>query len=41
MRNMCDLGIPVELGSGVAAAQAHYRQTARPVDLSAGTAAAM
>ncbi len=38
---MRDLGIPVELGSGVAAAQEHYRATARPVDLNAGVAAAM
>ncbi len=38
---MRDLGIPVELGSGVAAAQEHYRATARPVDLNAGIAAAM
>jgi len=34
---MCDVGIPIELGSGVAAAQAHYRKTAKPVDM--GTAA--
>ena len=38
---MRDLGIPVELGAGVAAAQEHYRQTARPVDLAQGTAASM
>ena len=38
---MKDLGIAVELGSGVAAAQEHYRTTARPVDLSAGVAAAV
>ena len=30
---MADLGIAVELGSGVAAAQSYYRQTARPVGL--------
>ena len=33
---MCDLGIPIELGSGVAAAQEYYRKTARPVDMSLG-----
>jgi alanine-glyoxylate transaminase/serine-glyoxylate transaminase/serine-pyruvate transaminase len=38
---MCDLGIPVELGSGVAAAQAYYRQTARPVELARAAAASM
>ncbi len=38
---MRDLGIAVELGSGVAAAQEHYRQTARPLDLSQGIAASM
>jgi alanine-glyoxylate transaminase/serine-glyoxylate transaminase/serine-pyruvate transaminase len=31
---MRDVGIPVELGSGVAAAQDYYRKTARPVELS-------
>jgi len=31
---MRDIGIPIELGSGVAAAQDYYRKTARPVDLS-------
>ncbi len=36
---MCDLGIPIELGSGVAAAQAYYRKTARPVDMSLGRVA--
>jgi len=30
---MKDLGIDIELGSGVAAAQAHYRTAARPVAL--------
>lgn len=30
---MCDLGIAIRPGSGVAAAQEYYRQTARPVDL--------
>jgi alanine-glyoxylate transaminase/serine-glyoxylate transaminase/serine-pyruvate transaminase len=38
---MCDLGIPVELGSGVGAAQAYYRQTARPVELARAAAASM
>ena len=38
---MRDLGIAIELGSGVAAAQEHYRQTARPLDLSFGVAANM
>ncbi len=38
---MRDLGIPIELGSGVAAAQEHYRRTARPFDLSLGIAASM
>ncbi len=38
---MRDLGIDIELGSGVAAAQEHYRQTARPLDLSFGIAANM
>lgn len=38
---MRDLGIPLDLGSGVAAAQEYYRQTARPVSLSQGTAASM
>ncbi len=38
---MRDLGIPVELGTGVAAAQEHYRQTARPVDLKRAVAASM
>ncbi len=30
---MADLGISIELGSGVAAAQSYYRQSARPVEL--------
>jgi alanine-glyoxylate transaminase/serine-glyoxylate transaminase/serine-pyruvate transaminase len=38
---MCDLGIPIELGSGVAAAQTYYRKTARPVDMSLGRIAAI
>ncbi len=38
---MRDLGIAVEPGSGVAAAERHYRATARPVDMSAGATAAM
>ncbi|MEE8188387.1 MAG: L-aspartate--glyoxylate aminotransferase BhcA [Kiloniellales bacterium] len=38
---MRDLGIAVEPGSGVAAAEEHYRATARPVDMSAGATAAM
>ena len=38
---MRDLGIAIELGSGVAAAQEHYRQTARPFDLSLGITASM
>ena len=36
---MKDLGISIELGSGVAAAQEHYRQTARPVELYSGATA--
>ena len=31
---MRDVGIPVEAGSGVAAAEEHYRATARPVEVS-------
>ena len=31
---MRDLGIDIELGSGVAAAQAHYRATAKPAEIS-------
>ncbi len=38
---MRDLGIAVELGSGVAAAQEYYRQTARPVDMPLASAASM
>jgi alanine-glyoxylate transaminase/serine-glyoxylate transaminase/serine-pyruvate transaminase len=38
---MRDLGIQVEPGSGVAAAQEHYRATAKPVDMSAAATAAM
>jgi len=38
---MRDLGIQVEAGSGVAAAQEHYRATARPVDMSRAATAAM
>jgi len=36
-----DIGIPIELGSGVAAAQEYYRKTARPVDMSLGRIAAI
>ena len=36
---MKDLGIAVELGSGVAAAQEYYRQTARPVAIHEGATA--
>ncbi|HMB76260.1 MAG TPA: aminotransferase class V-fold PLP-dependent enzyme, partial [Kiloniellaceae bacterium] len=36
---MKDLGIPVELGSGVAAAQAHYRATAKPIEIYDGLSA--
>ena len=38
---MRDVGIDIELGSGVAAAQEHYRQTARPVDISPRATASM
>ena len=38
---MRDLGIAVELGSGVAAAQEYYRQTAQPVDMPLALAANM
>ncbi|MGF1611415.1 MAG: L-aspartate--glyoxylate aminotransferase BhcA [Kiloniellales bacterium] len=38
---MRDLGIDVEAGSGVAAAQEYYRKTAKPVDLGKAVAAAM
>jgi len=37
---MRDLGIDVEAGSGVAAAEEYYRSTAKPVELSAKAAAA-
>jgi len=37
---MRDLGIPVEAGSGVAAAEEHYRKTARPTALLAPAATA-
>lgn len=36
---MRDIGIAIEPGSGVAAAEEYYRQTARPVDLTKATAA--
>jgi alanine-glyoxylate transaminase/serine-glyoxylate transaminase/serine-pyruvate transaminase len=36
---MCDLGIAIRPGSGVAAAQEYYRQTARPIDLGDSVAA--
>ena len=36
---MKDLGIPLELGSGVAAAQAHYRATAKPTEITDGVSA--
>jgi alanine-glyoxylate transaminase/serine-glyoxylate transaminase/serine-pyruvate transaminase len=38
---MRDIGIPVEAGSGVAAAEEYYRSTARPVDISAAAVAAV
>ena len=38
---MRDAGIPVEAGSGVAAAQEHYRLTAAPVALKQAVAATM
>ncbi len=38
---MRDIGISVDLGSGVAAAQEYYRQTARPVDMPLAVAASM
>lgn len=37
---MRDIGISIEAGSGVAAAEEYYRHTARPIDLSIGAAAA-
>jgi alanine-glyoxylate transaminase/serine-glyoxylate transaminase/serine-pyruvate transaminase len=38
---MRDLGIEIEAGSGVAAAEEYYRSTAKPVEVSATAAAAM
>jgi alanine-glyoxylate transaminase/serine-glyoxylate transaminase/serine-pyruvate transaminase len=38
---MRDIGVQIEPGSGVAAAEEYYRSTAKPVDLSAAAAAAM
>ncbi|MGH6931658.1 MAG: aminotransferase class V-fold PLP-dependent enzyme [Dongiaceae bacterium] len=38
---MRDVGIPVELGKGVAAAQDYLRKTARPIDASSGMTAAI
>jgi len=38
---MRDIGIPVEAGSGVAAAEEYYRHTAKPIDLSRGKVAAL
>jgi alanine-glyoxylate transaminase/serine-glyoxylate transaminase/serine-pyruvate transaminase len=37
---MCDIGIPVEAGSGVAAAAEHLRRTAKPIELRPALAAA-
>ena len=39
--SMRDVGIPVELGKGVGAAQDYLRRTARPIDASSGLAAAI
>jgi alanine-glyoxylate transaminase/serine-glyoxylate transaminase/serine-pyruvate transaminase len=36
---MKDLGIGIDLGSGVAAAQAYYRYTAKPIEISNGISA--
>ena len=36
---MKDLGIGIDLGSGVAAAQAYYRYTAKPIEISSGISA--
>jgi alanine-glyoxylate transaminase/serine-glyoxylate transaminase/serine-pyruvate transaminase len=36
---MKDLGIGIDLGSGVAAAQAYYRHTAKPIEISNGISA--
>ncbi|MHA1601127.1 MAG: L-aspartate--glyoxylate aminotransferase BhcA [Alphaproteobacteria bacterium] len=38
---MRDVGIPIEAGSGVAAAEDYYRHTAKPIDLSLGKVAAI
>ena len=38
---MRDLGMPVEAGSGVAAAEEYYRSTAKPVDISTAVVAAV
>jgi len=38
---MRDIGVEIEPGSGVAAAEEYYRGTARPVELKTGAAAAM
>ena len=38
---MRDIGVQIEPGSGVAAAEEYYRSTAKPVELSTGAAAAM
>ena len=38
---MRDIGVDIEPGSGVGAAEEYYRSTAKPVDLSTGAAAAM
>ena len=38
---MRDMGLPIEAGSGVAAAQEYYRATAKPVDLSSELALAV
>jgi alanine-glyoxylate transaminase/serine-glyoxylate transaminase/serine-pyruvate transaminase len=38
---MRDFGIPVEAGSGVAAAEEYYRSTAKPVGLNVAKAAAV
>ena len=38
---MRDIGVEIEPGSGVAAAEEYYRGTAKPVELKTGAAAAM
>ena len=38
---MRDIGVQIEPGSGVAAAEEYYRSTSKPVELSTGAAAAM